>query len=263
MGWRKCPRPEAYKCSQGPKIPLAAQALSNSVCLNYCFSVCLHWSGVVCLILLGRVGPQERFLWCWEGVYTPWDLRIKKVISRDRREEGQLCCGQPDVWWRGTLTVVMGSLHDWNESGTFSSTSPAQLLQWCMAQLSQAMDWKPHRKHGNMKKCGWQSMRAHPFPLASHWSLALVWEALGVPVQHTANKYELFFKTLLTSTSQVHHNQDDPLFTRLPFTVLGTRRGGTLSYLPTCSWAAQTWHHHLLLVHLSCCVVCRERPAQK
>lgn len=35
MGWRRQPKPRAYKCSQGLKILLAAQAPSDSVCLNY------------------------------------------------------------------------------------------------------------------------------------------------------------------------------------------------------------------------------------
>lgn len=35
MRWRRQTRPRVYKCSQGPKILLAAQAPSDSVCLNY------------------------------------------------------------------------------------------------------------------------------------------------------------------------------------------------------------------------------------
>lgn len=105
MGWRRQLRPRAYKCSQVPKILLAARAPSDSVCLNYSFPVCLCRYSVVCFILLGWVGPQEFFLRCWQGIYLPWILRV----SSRHRGHGWQASGEQFLWmWMGHLRYMMG-----------------------------------------------------------------------------------------------------------------------------------------------------------
>lgn len=207
MGWRRQLRPRAYKCSQGPKILLAAQEPSDSVCLNFSFFQC----ACAALVWFASYFWGE---WVLENCFCDADMLVCNYFGSwvwaagigevfDRSLVNNPCgCGWAawGIWWEKSWRRVQFPAPKLLLQLVFTKVMKVALLgqlhlQPCSAStvkhgpVQSNHGEKPHRKHIKTKEHWWWSSQQLIISLwlITEQFLALILRACSTPIQCLVN----------------------------------------------------------------------------